>query len=820
MKINLNEGSKLKLEEIIIKISEDGIAPDFKDLFSETRIYTFLVGAGISMDPPSCVPSARMFVHELFKYYAPEEEIETLSSFETLRYEFLVEKVQNLFDKELKFLDYLDRVKEPNAIHILLANMIMRYNYVITTNFDYLLEMALKKKLDAYPMDHNYHKKVMIIIIKEDYQKKVSFQFPIIKIHGSKWDPIKGRLTNKSLVTTISALGREREKGKTFAIEPYKKPLIDEIMIGRDLVIMGYSGSDDFDVSPMLKELSTMKRIIWIEHDQNLIPGKEEIYKYKSIEDLSNLRSFELPKLDKMLGELASNKNIEVYKIRATTIDFVKAQLAPIFKESFELLKKDTPEILRFDDYMQETHFEASISSKYRLAHEIFYELGDIESAERTAQQGLDLSRKEDNEINQTYFTNALGLINFSKGNYDIALENFEKTFELTKKLNQSVEKIGVLLNIGELYRKRSDLKNAFKYNIEAAALLTENTPNLIKFSVLNNLGILYRDNGDIPKAVKNIESALEIVEKTGDLFRKALCLNNLAGMKLSQGLLNPALNYSSEALKINEQLGDLNEMCFTLNTIGNIFRTAGQYNQALQYLERAYKTAIKIQNLHVKALAANSIGVIYYQTGKFDLALEKYQEAINIRKDIGDLSGQATGLNNLGMHYRTKRDFNIALELFNQSIALTEEIGEKTHLGVRYGNRASIYEARREFEKALEEYKKALSIEQSLENLEGVASQLTNIGGILGDLGRYEETIKNYEQVLNIMENLCNKPGIASSLSNLGIIYFKYKKEHQKSIEFLQRALEIYKELNIPQMIMTTQNNIDSIKRQVNRLS
>jgi len=61
MKINLNKGSKLKLEEIIIKISEDRIAPDFKDLFSETRIYTFLVGAGISMDPPSCVPSARMF---------------------------------------------------------------------------------------------------------------------------------------------------------------------------------------------------------------------------------------------------------------------------------------------------------------------------------------------------------------------------------------------------------------------------------------------------------------------------------------------------------------------------------------------------------------------------------------------------------------------------------------------------------------------------------------------------------------------------------------------------------------------------------------
>lgn len=807
----------MKLEDIIIRISEGIKTPEFKDLFSETRLYTFLVGAGISMDPPSCVPSARMFVHELFTFYAPEDEIEKLLSLESLRYELLVEKVQNLFDKELKFLDYLDRVKEPNAIHIFLANMIMRYNYVITTNFDYLIEMGLKKKLDVFPLFHNYHKKVMIIITKEDYQKKVSFQFPIIKIHGSKWDAIKGRLTKQSLITTISALGREREKGKTFAIEPYKKPLIDEVMNSRDLVIMGYSGSDDFDISPMLKELSTMKRIIWIEHDQSLIPGKEEIYKYKSIEDLSKLGSSELTRLDKMLGELASNRKIEVYKVRAKTIDFVKEQLAPVFRESFELLKKDKPEILSFGEYMQETHFQASLSSKFRLAHEIFYELGEIESAERTAQKGLDSSMEEANIINQNYFINALGLINLSKGDYDKALENFEKVLKLVEKSNQEVEKIGVLLNIGELFRKKTDLKNAFKYSIEAAALLTDNTPNIIKFSVLNNLGILYRDNGDIANAVKNIEAALEIAEKTGDLSRKSLCLNNLAGMKLSQGFLNPALNYASEALKIDEQLGDLDNMCFTLNTIGNIYRIAGHYNQALQYLERAYQTAIKIQNLNIKALATNSIGVIYYQTGKLELALEKYNEALNIRKDIGDLSGQATGLNNIGMYYRTQRNFNKALELFDQSITLTEKIGEKTHLGLRYGNRASIYEARGEFEKALEEYKKALSIEQSLENLEGIASQLTNIGGILGDLGRYEETIKNYEQVLNIMENLGNKPGIARSLNNLGIIYYKYKKDHEKSIDFLQRALDIYKELNIFQMIMTTQNSIDSIKKQVN---
>jgi tetratricopeptide (TPR) repeat protein/NAD-dependent SIR2 family protein deacetylase len=811
----------MKIEEIVNKVLEENQEAVLKDLFSENKTYSFLVGAGISMDPPSNLPSARIFVKSLFKYYAPEEEIEKLSSLDSLRYEFLVEKVQNLFDNDIKFLDYLDHVKEPNAIHFFLANMIMKYNYVITTNFDYLLEMAMQKKLSIYPIFNYFHAKFMVIVTKEDYDKDVINQFPIIKIHGSKWDCIKGRSTKDSLITTISTLGKEKEKGQTFAIETYKRKLINTVMQDRNLVIMGYSGSDDFDISPMLKELNNMKRIIWIDHNPDANSEELEIYHYNPVQNVSELNSnYEINKLDKILVEISSLNNGDVYKIETNTISFVKEKLAPIYNESFEFLKiSTTNEVLSFDDYMKENHFQASQSSKYRLAHEIYYDLGEIESAERTALRGLNLSKESEEDINQTYFTNALGLIYLSKGEYDKAFINFEHTLELTEKLNQFNEKAGVLLNLGEISRKKGDLKNAFKYISEASKIMTNDTPNVLKFSILNNLGALYRDNGDIDNAIRNIELALEISENTGDLFGKALCYNNLAGIKISQGLLNPALKNSSEALKINEQLGDLNNMCSTLNTIGNIFRIAGQYSQALQYFERAYQTADKIQNQNIKALAANSIGVIHYESGKNDLAMRYYNESLMIRKKIGDLSGQATTLNNIGMVYRTNRDYDRAFELINQSIELTEKIGEKKNLAVRYGNRASIYEIRREFEKALEEYKKALITEQSQNNLAGIANQLTNIGGILGDLGRYEETIKHYTDALNIMENLGIKPEIARSLNNLGMIFYKFKKDYQRSIDYLQKALEIYKELNIPNMIMTTLQNLDFIKREFESL-
>jgi len=805
---------EIYLENYIIKVPEEEKVKEIANLFSEKRAYTFLVGAGISMDPPSGVPSARMFVNELLKYYAPDNEIEDLTRLDSLRYELLVEKIQDLFDKDIKFLDYLDEVKEPNANHVFLANMIMRYNYVVTTNFDFLIEIALKKKLTLFPMFHDYHKKVIAIITKDDYEKDVRFQFPIIKIHGSKWDCIKGRLTKNSLITTISALGKDREKGKTFAIEPYKKKLIDSIMQYRDLIVMGYSGSDDFDIGPMLRELTGIKRLIWIDHDQDL--ETEDIYKYKPIK-VSNLSSdLDLSKHDNMLLEIATENKIEVHKIKTNTIHFVKTRLAPIFNEKFDTLKEDpSKQVLSFRDFMKENHFNATESSKNRFAHEIYTELGETVLAERTALEGLTLSKKEYDDINEMYFTNALGLIYSTKGELDKALEKFNEALQLTTISNQKNEKIGVLINIGENYRKKGDFKNAIKYTTQALSLMSEDTPNLLKFSILNSLGVIYRANGDVQNAIKNIELALEIAQIMGDLSRKALCYNNLAGIYVSQGLLDPALKKASEALKIDELLGDLEDMASNLNTIGNIYRIAGNYQEALKNLERAYQTADKIKKLRIKALAGNAIGVIYFNLGKIDDAMRKYDESYEIRKIMGDLSGQATSLNNMGLIYRAKRDYNKAFELFNKSIEIAENIGEKTHLAVRYGNIASIYEARREFQNALEVYRKALAIERSQQNLHGVAKQLLNIGGILGDLAQQDECIQKYTEALNIMEDLKIKPGIANALNNLGTVYYKFKKDYENSINLLERALEIYKEIDDTQMLLTTQKNLNFIKMQ-----
>ena len=48
------------------------------DLLNENEKLTFLVGAGCSVDPPSCLPMGRQMMEAVIKYTCTESEIEKI----------------------------------------------------------------------------------------------------------------------------------------------------------------------------------------------------------------------------------------------------------------------------------------------------------------------------------------------------------------------------------------------------------------------------------------------------------------------------------------------------------------------------------------------------------------------------------------------------------------------------------------------------------------------------------------------------------------------------------------------------------------------
>jgi hypothetical protein len=138
--------------------------------------------------------------------------------------------------------------------------------FVMTTNFDNLIEYALLQL--GVPKN-----KIIPVITKKDFikysdpNKLVQKGFyPIYKIHGSAKNIITEKSTQKSLKTTIKAISRGKVGESIFQLEPYKHLVFENISRGRKLIIMGYSGSDDFDIMPAIQLLRDIKSIMWIDH--------------------------------------------------------------------------------------------------------------------------------------------------------------------------------------------------------------------------------------------------------------------------------------------------------------------------------------------------------------------------------------------------------------------------------------------------------------------------------------------------------------------------------------------------------------------------
>lgn len=313
-------------------------------IFDPQDNYTFLVGAGVSMELPSDLPSAREMVKAIVELCVPAKYVNSILSLKSLQFEILIEKIRNVIkiDPDVEFLDYFDNDISPNLIHMFIASLIIQGNgrhNVITTNFDFLLERAFMSLLKE-----DEKEKILPIITKSDFSNYKNYQsiykqgkYPICKIHGSKKNIITNLDTSDSLVTDMTSFGKNRREGETFAMEPFKKPLANSLMQGQTLVVMGYSGGDDFDITPMLKEIRNLKRMIWIEHSSQKKPQIFKISKNQDFKSGNNSKSTTVKSstvkstTEQLLRELSNFMGYDIYLIKINTLHLVEAYLDHIF---------------------------------------------------------------------------------------------------------------------------------------------------------------------------------------------------------------------------------------------------------------------------------------------------------------------------------------------------------------------------------------------------------------------------------------------------------------------------------------------------------
>ena len=770
-----------------------------QDLFTKNAKLTFLIGAGCSVDAPSNLAAGRKMMEAIINYTCAESEKEKLLQLKQLRFEQLVEIIRDNLDPELKVIDYYGQCETPNLQHFFLAEMIKKGHFVMTTNFDFLIEHAL--------LQSNVPKDTIIpVIIEGDFTK---YDDPhelfsqgkktVYKIHGSTKNMITGESTRDSLVATIQAFGSNKDGLNVFQIQPFQRKTFNNLSNGRSLVIMGYSGSDDFDVVPTLMILKNIKYIIWINYTPD-DGGKEQIY------EISTTTTDTTDKVNQILVDIKQTNNAEhVYRVDTNTTRLIEQLLDDYPNVSAEIFTITPREWLA-----QNLPMPSEIMKHY-IPHRIYFDFNIYEDSMRCSEVILRLVEEGGDQGGKATVLNNIGSIYQAQGNYPEALKRYEQALGIHEQLGDFWGKTIILSNIGEIYRAKGNYPEALKI-YEQALKISEQLGDFSGKAIrLNNIGSIYQAQGNYLEALKRYEQALKIDEQQGNLSGKAIILNNIGEIYRARGNYPEALKIYEQVLRIDEQLGDLNGKATRLNNIGGIYQAQGNYLKALKLFEIALKTLRKIglgdspnannteRNIEaVKSKISKSEKEIkpgtaisltrlyaptsseeareYYNKGvaSFDNndlvnAVTYYEKAISIDPNYVD------AYDNLGLVFRHQGNLEKAEYYYKKSIKMFPN-GYLAHQ-----NLAIVYRQKKLYDKALEEYKILKEIDPN--DPEGYYGA----GNIYGTIGKYELALENAKKALKLYEE-SNHPYIKDVQYLLGLIHYN-RNEKIKAKDFLMKA-------------------------------
>lgn len=475
-------------------------------------------------------------------------------------------------------IDFYGNCTTPNLIHYFLAHMVTRQNSIATTNFDSLIEIALTRiginKDQISPLIH-----------PSDYQSVKSTdrfstdKFNIYKLHGSLYDIRTGLDSRSSLQATISQIADST--GTYFTLPKFKLTPFRTIVGTHDLVVLGYSGLDDFDILPTIQNINSSKRIIWITHINDVYAPEAQIQVLKESDHKVSMDRTGQNLIS--LGRYHEN----LFRVYVNTADLIKWLWN-------RYLPLEPPQLLDKGEIPTMKKFKIPEVSKWNLCGSIFFDLNFMNQANDAQLTSLELARKEKNIPQQIKILQALGKIDFRKNGLQLHRDDALLWKYLKESLNLAKEHQLPYLEMqhyfltGEINETR--WLDTAEYNYLEGFKLAEKLND--KHHILYGYICLARINRKrflwwpADTYLDNV-----YVNYNGIDFKlQILASNERACIDAGTGYFENSIFMFKETLKIAEKMGDLQKSFEVLWNMATLYEYSGLYSKAVETYEEILK--------------------------------------------------------------------------------------------------------------------------------------------------------------------------------------------------------------------------------------
>lgn len=738
-------------------------------------------GSGISIDPPSNLPSWSELAHSLLRELLKQEPKGKFDQlFDSLIKldippEVIVERIAYHHDYECKELiaDILTGTS-PNRHHFRLADLAKSVRIFVTTNYDNCLEQAFSER------DINY----VILQTDADFIDSADTilhgsSTPIIaKLHGDVLKP-------ESMLTTLS----EGRRGLSGAKRRFMNTLLEK----KHLLFIGYSGGDLYiDDNRLLMRQAAPYALgfTWVFH-----PGSYKPPMVQNLIDLYNSRHANKAcmietGLDKLLPELCISARV---KTGRNDVKPAQEKQKAIIHWPRKGRRPLTPLVFG----------------------ELFLHVGNFKLAEQVFKETIDSISGPEAENIRTAAITALARLNQQQGNHKGALEilnHYRDQWDENAADTKGLKTLKAFIHVinAESLSKIGQIGSAVEALEKSCTIFSDqgDYKNLLK--ALGNYGNTLRDLGKIDEAKRALQNSLNLAVQVGDVASEATAYNNLGLVHLHCGEYKEGLEAFKKTIHIATAISDIKGLCSGQFNYGLILNSLGQLDEAYSYFEKVKELSEEHDMFENLGKAENAMGMIEYYRQNHSKAIEHWKKAGAIFTKCNCFLGNMEVLNNIAELFRISGDLGLALDNINRALELMLARGFDLRTAPYFHTRGLIFIDLAKYEQAVEDFERALKIYHDIGNLHARAKEIYHLGVCFTLTQAFIEAEEKFMEAETIQRQFKDFMALADTLKFRGKVSLCLGKQ-DAAVECFKEAAEVYERLGLSKRAEKTLQEIRS---------
>ncbi|MCK5760365.1 MAG: tetratricopeptide repeat protein, partial [Candidatus Delongbacteria bacterium] len=260
---------------------------------------------------------------------------------------------------------------------------------------------------------------------------------------------------------------------------------------------------------------------------------------------------------------------------------------------------------------------------------------GKLDESNICLEQALKIFKKLKDLKKTCLVFESLGKNYLTSGKMDKALEYFNLALENTELIKDDHLKSWISSrlfgNIGIVYDYTGEFDKALENYQKQLKIADELNFKFVTAIAIGNIGIVYHLKGELGKAREYYERKLKLSEELGKRNELAQSLNNIGFLYKDMGEYKKAISHHRQSYKISKELSDYGTMSGAVINLGHVFKLQKNYQKAELEFEKGLGIAEEFGIKHLMAEALIEAGEVYLETGQKTKAKEYVDRGLKI---------------------------------------------------------------------------------------------------------------------------------------------------------------------------------------------